>query len=143
MDSVRELTADEFNERLMPIFRDVEPHLRYPGGHFNPDFFFPHWRRLMQLGVARSWEQGSGDAVLGAVFTENTFTGKKIGLVHFWFKRDGAPNAEPLMEIAEKAAREIGCILFHSSESRDSRPMGKKYLRLGFEPSEVVYRKVL
>lgn len=144
MDCVRELSPEEFNERLMPIFLSVGARFSYPGGDFNPGYFFPHWRKLMSLGVARTWEM-PGDAVLGALFAENTFTGKKNGLVHFWFKRDGAPSALPLLSEAIEAARGEGCILFHSASYRDlhGEKMDCKYYRLGFEESERIFRKIL
>lgn len=144
MDLVRELSPDEFNEHLMPIFTDIEARIPYPGGAFNPEHFFSTWRQYMRLGLARTWEM-PGDAVLGATFTENTFSGKKTALVHFWFKRTGAPSAMPLLDQAIEAARDEGCVLFHSSAYRQSEgeKMDCKYYRLGFDESERIFRKVL
>ena len=105
---VKELKPEEFDEHLMPIFESVAKRVHYAGGEFNPGHFFPHWRKLMELKIARTWEM-SGDAVLGAVFVLHTFTGLPTGLVSFWFKREGASNAEPLMEAAKTAARGFGC----------------------------------
>lgn len=142
MDAVRELKPDEFTERLMPIFDSVVARVPYPGEFINPGYFFPHWRNLMQLGIARTWEM-PGDAVLGAVFAPHTFNGEKVGLINFWFKREGAPSAKPLMDVAKKVSKESGCKLLFSSEFAASNVMEPFYRGEGFEKSETVFRKVL
>lgn len=142
---VKELTPDEFTDRLLPIFRDVESRATYPGGDFNPEHFFSTWQNLMKLKVARTWEQGPGDAVLGAIFSPNLFVKNPNALVSFWFKKIGAPSALPVMEACITAAREAGCKLIYSAAYHGlnfSKTAGK-YQHLGFEESEVIFRKLL
>lgn len=139
---VKELKPEEFDEHLMPIFESVAKRVHYAGGEFNPGHFFPHWRKLMELNIARTWEM-PGDAVLSAVFVKHTFTGEMTGLISFWFKRAGAPNAEPLIEAAKAAGKELGCRILNSSEHCDSNPMEAKYNRMGFHLAEKVFRILL
>lgn len=142
---VKELTPEEFNERLLPIFRDVQKRFVYPGGEFNPEHFFSTWQNLMRLKVARTWEQGPGDAVLGAIFSPNIFVKNPNALVSFWFKRDGAPSAVPVMKTCIEAARGVGCKLVYSSayHGLDSERVASSYLKLGFEKSEDIFRLIL
>ncbi len=139
---IRELTPEQFTDRLLPIFTDVQARVNYPG-EFKPGYFFPHWRRMMELGVARVWEQGPGDAVLGAIFCPNTFTGEKTALVHFWFKRTNAPDATPLLDEATKTAKANGCKFIFSAAYGASGSLMVKYRFMGFEPSEAIFRKSL
>lgn len=143
---IKELSPEEFNERLLPIFEDVHSQIEnYYAGNFNPGFFFPTWRGYMRSGIARTWEQGPGDAVIGVIFHHNTFTGRPSALVSFWFKRRGAPSALPLLEVAEVVAREKNCGSLHSAAFAELNggPMEDKYIRLGFEESETIFRKIL
>lgn len=142
---VKELTPDEFTDRLLPIFRDVESRVSYPGGDFNPEHFFSTWQNLMRLKVARTWEQGPGDAVLGAIFSPNLFVKNPNALVSFWFKKIGAPSALPVMEACIVAAREAGCSLIYSAAYGGLSPTTTetRYRGLGFEQSEIIFRKRL
>lgn len=142
---VKELTPEEFNERLLPIFRDVQKRFVYPGGEFNPDHFFSTWRNLMQIKVARTWEQGPGDAVLGAIFSPNLFVKNPNALVSFWFKRDNAPSAIPVMKTCINAARDAGCKLLYSAayHGLNAKGVGHSYRQLGFEASEEIFRLLL
>jgi hypothetical protein len=142
---VKELAPEEFNERLLPIFRDVERKFSYPGGKFDPEYFFPTWQNLMKIKVARTWEQGSGDAVLGAIFAPNIFVKNENALVTFWYKRDAAPTGIPVFKHAIKEARKAGCKLLYSAVYHGLTPPRVKeaLYRLGFEDSETVLRKRL
>lgn len=143
---IKELTPDEFTDRLLPIFKDVHSQIdNYYAGDFNPGFFFPVWQNYMKIGIARTWEQGPGDAVIGVIFHKNTFTKSSSALVHFWFKRKDAPSALPLLEVAEKAAREENCVSLQSAAYAELNgdSMEEKYKKLGFEISETIFRKVL
>lgn len=142
MTEVRELTPEEFTDRLEPIFRDVESRVTCPSWSFEPGYFFPNWRQLMKLKVARTWEM-PGNAVLGAIFSNDTFTGTSNAYVHFWFKRTGAPSAQPLLDVAESAARAAGCKFLHSATFAGSNSLERKYCRQRFEKTETVFRKAL
>jgi hypothetical protein len=99
----------------------------------------------MKVKVARTWEQGPGNAVLGAIFTPNMFVKNPNALVTFWYKRDNAPSAMPLLKVAIKEARKAGCKLLYSAIYHGLTPERVKvaHYRLGFEDSETVLRKVL
>jgi hypothetical protein len=81
----RELKASEFNESLEPIFRSVES--RLPGclqGR-KSEYFFPRWRSLMDLKLARVWHVP--DAVLGLLITPDILSGDPVAHVPFWFSK--------------------------------------------------------
>lgn len=142
---VRELQPVEFTERLSPIFETVLAEANYPA-KFNPAYFFPHWRRMMELQVVKTWEADE-KAVLGALFVPETFSGEKQALCVFWFclpeqRRKGIGQA--LFQEFDREARKQGCRFEHSAANvldHDARGVG--YLTRGFEKVETIYRKVL
>lgn len=137
---VRELKSHEFNERLLPIFAAV---LREAAHPFEPNYFFSHWRHLMEMGFARAWE--TDRAVLGAIFTRNNFSGELMAAVSFWFCHPdvrGTGVAGPLMQTFETVAKENGCTVLYSAAHvvrHDDRREG--YLKHGYAPIEVTFRK--
>jgi hypothetical protein len=109
MATVRELKSTEFTERLEPIFRSVESRLPEHLRGRKAEYFFPHWRRLMELGVARTWE--IPDAVLGMLITPDIFSGTSVAHIPFWFKLAGSKSpAKLLLKAAEEAAKKSGCV---------------------------------
>lgn len=142
---VRELKFTEFTERLSPIFEAVLREANYPV-RFNAGYFFSHWRRLMELGVAKTWES-EGKAVLGALFVPELFSGEPQGICNFWFclpEARGQGLGQALFAEFEKVAREKGCYAIFSSANvieTDKRCVG--YLTSGFSKVETTFRKVL
>jgi hypothetical protein len=146
MSTPHELTAPQFTERLLPIFLSVAERLNATGKYPvqpNPAHFFPQWRRLMELGVARTWEIPG--AVLGALFVPNLFTGEAEALVCFWFALPNTRGTLELMDFAEHAARDAGCVRLKSAAFGVLRgdAMERLYQSLDFVPVETGFSKTL
>lgn len=142
---VRELHSIQFTERLEPIFRHIEAESGI-AGRFDPAYFFPHWRKLMELGIARTWEVEG--AVLGALFANDTFNGRLMGLVMFWFalpavRGTGAP-LELLAEF-ESAAKKAGCKVISSAAYEGIKPMhtSRIYQNRGYDLTESIFSQVI
>lgn len=143
---VRELKFVEFTERLLPIFLSVAERLnadnKYPVNP-NPAHFFPQWRRLMELDVARTWEVPG--AVLGALFVPNLFTGDREALICFWFALPNTRGTLELIDAVEKAAKNLGCTRVKSAAFGVLRgdSMERLYKSLGYECVETGWSKTL
>jgi len=142
---VRELQPHEFTERLSPIFEAVLTEAKYPV-KFKPDYFFPHWRHLMELGVASTWES-YGKAVLGALFVPELFSGERQALCVFWFSlpevRGRGIGKALFQALDEEAKKRNSYAVFASANvlNTDEREAG--YLANGFTRVEALFRKVL
>jgi hypothetical protein len=139
----RELKSSEFTERLEPIFRSVESRLP---GHLRgrkSEYFFPRWRALMDLGVARTWEIPG--AVLGLLLVPDIFSGIPVASVPFWFSLPDTKGTLELLHAAEHAARESGCkrIGIASFNVLDGDRVSKIYMRAGYAHTECVFQKEL
>lgn len=142
---VRELVADEFDERFTPIFEHVLARANYPYP-FSPQTFFPRWRASMEQGVARTWASESNRSVLGALFTRNIFTDQPGAFAIFWFTRGGDGRSPlELNRVFEEAARAAQCRFAYSSafDELDGGKMERLYRMKGFSLSETVFRKKL
>lgn len=115
---VRELNSIQFTERLEPIFRSVESRLPEHLRGRKAEYFFPRWRSLMDLKVARTWElsgivdEGSDEfwgAVLGMLITPDIFSGVPVAHIPFWFSIPGTKGTRKLLDAAENAAKTAGC----------------------------------
>ncbi len=135
-----ELKPFEFNEGLSPVFRAVEAELGRSNG--NPAFFFPHWRRLMEMGAARTWK--APGAVLGAIFYADTFTGAPKAVVHFLFllpDTRGSGTADALLDAFEAAAPDREKSISAHAKITTDRARGL-YKRRGYSLSEEIWSKV-
>lgn len=142
---LKELLPHEFTERLLPIFLHIE-HETGILGRNNPKHFFPAWRRMMEIGVARTWENDG--CVLGALFTPEIYSGNIQVHVFFWFslpEARGTGRPIDLMKACEEAARQAGAFKLSSSAHVKSSPQRAEnaYKKLGFEFSESVFTKEL
>lgn len=144
MMEARELQSHEFDSHLLYLFQAMYDETPMPGG-LDADYFFSTWRRMMDLGIARTWE--TDRAVLGACFMPNTFSGKRVGLVSFWFAMSvvrGSDSSKELIQAFEKAAVEEGCIaVYAASHSVLPEKLARAYCRNGYSPDETQFRKLL
>jgi|SRR5712664_1976629 len=144
-NAVKELRPENFTERLEPIFRHIEKEINEPG-RLNSAHFFPCWRRLMELGVARTWE--TEGAVLGAIYSPDPFSGKTRAHVCFWFSLPEARGTGETMNLLitfEQASKKAGCTVISSSASMKVNPgkLSRIYLHRGYFLSEQIYSKDL
>lgn len=142
---LRELKAHEFDERLAPIFEEVQADAGHAGA-LNSDFFFPHWQHLMELGIARTWEVPG--AVLGALFVNDTFRGTPTALSVFWVSTKAARKGGECLKLLgafEAAAREKKCtrMLMTAHCDANYKAMQRMFKRRGFKPLELEVQKEL
>lgn len=149
MTAVKELSAYDFNDRLLPIFQHVHDNYKIRKdylvpGIFNPDGFFDQWQQLMELGIAKAWEIPNA-AVLGAMVSTNVFTGEKVTMVVFWDSSGNTKEAVKLLDACEKFSRESGCSqLYLSALNNDRSEVMQRFCRRkGFKNSETVFTKLL
>lgn len=142
---MHELNPSEFDKHLEPIFLHMEKEAAQPG-RYNPEHFYPTWQKLMQLGIARTWEVPG--CVLGALFFDDAFSGKRQGAVHFWWalpevRGTGAPIR--VFKQFERAARASGCkqLLSYAYETLNPSNLHAVYPRLGYRQSETAFSKEL
>lgn len=145
---VKELTAEEFTERLLPIFQHVRDNFKHRKefsvpGELQPKEFFERWQSYMRLGIARTWEIPG--AVLGAVFIQCMFTGVSMAMIVFWDSAGKTKEALQLLSECEKKAKEFGCESLHVSalNNLESDKMKHLYRRKGFKESETYFTKNL
>ena len=141
----RELKSHEFTERLEPIFLHIEQETGFKG-RVNRKHFFPAWRRMMEIGVARTWE--TEGAVLGAIFTPELYSGQIQVHVIFWFalpEARGTGRPQALLEACELAAANAGAFKISSSAHVKSSPAraAGAYHKRGYEETETVFTKNL
>jgi GNAT superfamily N-acetyltransferase len=136
---------DEFDARFRPLF-DEAGRMSGHADTFSADYFFPYWRKLMGLKLARTWE--TPGAALGALFVPETFTGLPTALVVFWWSlpegRKGGASLQ-LLDAVEAVAREEKCAgLYVAGQVKMRREaMARLYRRKGFTEVESVFRKLL
>lgn len=139
----RELESFEFDTRWLYLFQamiDETPMLGLKSA-----FFFPHWRRLMELKAARTWV--SNRAILGACFVPHTFSGDPVALLSFWFGMPdvrGTDETKVLIRAFKKTAKETGCrALYESTHSVLPEKLARSYCRNGATPVETIFRELL
>jgi hypothetical protein len=140
---VKELKSIEFTERLAPIFEYIS---RESGVSFDGSYFFPHWRHLMELGVARAWTDEG--CVLGAIFTPDLFSGDMRGLVYFWLALPhirGTDKPIKLFRSFQIASELSGCKKLSSAAhaNLNHAKMCRNYENAGFKLTESVYTQDL
>jgi hypothetical protein len=157
MATVRELKSTEFTERLEPIFRSVESRLPEHLRGRKAEYFFPHWRHLMELGVARTWElsqameDGDGNAwgdacaVIGLFIVPDIFSGDSVASVPFWFSLPGTTNTLLLLGSIERAARDAKCkrISIAAFDTLEGERVAKIYDYVGYSQTERTFQKEL
>lgn len=141
---IHELQPFEFTERLLPIFRHCEAEAGRTDG--NPDHLFPQWRRWMELGIARAWENDG--CVLGLLVHPHIFSGRLRGYVSYWFALPGARGTGrpiELLDTAEKEAKRVGCEKISSAAFAELEPerTGHIYNGRGYNVSEIIWTKNL
>lgn len=139
----RELQPHEFDSRFLPLFESMISETPMLG--LKPEFFFPHWRRLLELKAARTWV--SDRAILGACFVNHTFSGDPVAMVSFWFGMPdvrGGEETKMLIQTFEKAAIGAGCkAIYSASHSVLPEKLARAYCKNGFVPVETQFRKIL
>lgn len=140
---VTELKPENFTERLEPIFRSVESRLPEKLRGRNLTYFWPQWRNLMKLGVARTWE--IENAVLGCLFTPDIFSGAPQASVVFWFSTPGTKGTRELLDAAEHAAQAAGCkrISIAAYGALEGDRIAELYRAFGYAETEKVFQKEL
>lgn len=139
----RELNPEQFTERLEPIFRSVEARLPEHLRGRKSEYFFPHWRHLMELKVARTWEIPG--AVLGMLTTPDIFSGVSVAYVPFWFALPGTRHALELLTAAEEAAKQAGCLRLGIAAFRglEDERLSRVYFHRGYDQTESTFQKEL
>lgn len=142
---IRELQHSDFTERLEPIFLHIERETGFTG-RFKSKHFFPAWRRMLEIGVARTWE--TDGAVLGAIFTPELFGGDIQVHVIFWFslpEARGTGRPLELLDACEAVAANAGAFKISSSAHVKSTPAraAAVYRKRGYEETETVFTKYL
>lgn len=138
---VLELTPKEFTEKFAPIFEEVVQNGQYPW-KFNAEHFFPEWRKLMVLGLARTWY--STGIVTGVLFVNNLFSGKLTALVVFWFSKSTERKfgrTLTVLKTAIQAAKDAGAVKISIAAygKLNGKLMERLYRVLGFEQTETVF----
>jgi len=143
--NVVELRPEEFTDRLLPIFMSVAMRLNAEGYPVipSPAYFFPHWRKLMEMGLARTWEIPG--AVAGVLFVPNMFTAEPEALICFWFSLPDTSGTIELLKAVEAAAKESHCLNLRSAAFGVLRgsAMERLYKSLGFKCVETGWSKKL
>lgn len=145
MSTVAEITTPEdFSpEKFGAIIQHVAAEAKRP---LDLAHFFSTWQTWMQTGLARVWS--TEGCVLGALITDDLFSGLRRASVAFWFslpevRHTGVTRA--VFETFERDARAAGCVdiqaAAHEALTPDQRGAG--YLKHGFFKSETIYTKEL
>lgn len=145
MSNVAEITAPEdFSpEKFGAIVQHVATEAKRP---LDLQHFFDTWQTWMWTGLARAWV--APGCVLGALITDDLFSGLKRASVAFWFslpevRHTGVTRA--VFEAFEQDVRAAGCVdiqtAAHEALTPDQRGAG--YLKHGFFRSETIYTKEL
>jgi len=142
-NSATELSPEELGILLDPIFQHAVTEIRDGKMELNWDHFLPEWTNWTKLGFARTWVVG--DAVAGALFTRDLFSGQPRALLMFWLstpnaRRSGAPIRA--LQAFENAAEQFGArpaASFNRSVSPER--LMKVYRKRGYEASEIIFSK--
>lgn len=143
MSRVSEITSEDFSvESLGSIFQHVADEARRP---IDLTHFFTTWKAWMKMELARTWS--AEGCVLGALFTEDLFSGQKRAAVAFWFSLPEVRHGDITREVFgafERAAREAGCVDIQAAAHEALYPSNRRtgYLKNGFSRSETIYTKV-
>lgn len=140
---MKELLPHEFHEKYEPIFLHIEQETGFVG-RFNPKHFFPVWRRMMEIGVARTWV--TDGAILGATFTSELYSGDIQVHVVFWFslpEARGTGRPQELLDACELAAKKALAFKISSCAHVKSVPAraAGACLKRGYEETERVLTK--
>lgn len=144
MINVSEITAEDFSvEKLGSIFQHVAAEAKRP---LDLTHFFDTWKAWMKMELARTW--AAPGCVLGALFTEDLFSGQKRAAVAFWFSLPEVRHTATTREVFkafEQAAKAAGCVDIQAAAHEALTPIerGAGYLKHGFFRSEVIYTKGL
>lgn len=143
--NVSEITAENFSvERFGAIIQHVwAVEAKRP---LDLPHFFATWQTWMRTGLARTW--AGPDCVLGALITDDLFSGLKRASVAFWFSLPEVRHTGATWEVFEAfeaAAREAGCVDIQAAahEALSPAKRGVGYLKNGFSRSEIIYTKEL
>jgi hypothetical protein len=118
------------------------------------EYFFPRWRALMDLKVARTWElagivDASSDefwgAVLGMLITPDIFSGTLVAHIPFWFSIPGTEGTRELLDAAENAAKTAGCarISIAAFDCLNGDRIAGVYINRGYAQTERTFQKEL
>lgn len=144
MTNVTEIRAEDFSvANYGVLFQHVADEAHRPIDLLH---FFTTWNTWMWTGIARTW--GAPGCVLGALITDDLFSGLKRASVAFWFSLPEVRHTETTREVFtafEKAAREAGCVDLQAAAHEALTPIerGVGYLKHGFFRSETIYTKEL
>jgi hypothetical protein len=107
------------------------------------EYFFPRWRALMELKVARTWEIPG--AVLGMLITPDIFSGVLVAHIPFWFSIPGTPGTHELLQVAEFAAQDAGCarVSIAAFDCLNGDRIAGVYINRGYAQTERTFQKEL
>lgn len=145
--SIRQATVDDL-PRMLTGARKFFAEAKLPGT-FRADIWLNAWESYMRLGMAVILIAEAGDTILGGIgglFYNNPNTGDKVLTEAFWFvdpehRGQGIKLLKSLENWAiQNQVAQMGiCHFVHLN----AEALNNLYLRLGFEPVEVFYRKCL
>lgn len=141
---IKELLPHEFTERLLPIFRHCEAEAGRTDG--NPDYLFPQWRKWMELGIARAFEDDG--CIAGVLIHPHLFNGRLRAHVSYWFalpEARGTGRPIGLLNKCEDVAKASGCEKISSAAYASLTPerTGHIYHKRGYNVSEIIWTKDL
>lgn len=119
------------------------------GREFVPGAFHAAWGRVIDAGLGVVFVAEIGGSILGmlgAVFTEDPFTGKPVALENFWFVSPEARGSVGIrllnafeMEAVKRGAEKIVMVCLSSL----TEGLGRLYERRGYKLIESSYEKGL
>lgn len=142
--SPREITPEEFtDERFGTIFRQMGTESGHPE-RYKPQHFIPTWQSWIKLGFARTWEVPK--AVLGAVYTDDLFSGQKRASVMFWASLPEIRNtglAIKLLNQFESESKKAECSILAAAAHAWLHPnrLVSVYKARGYEITEFIFSK--
>lgn len=146
-EMIRELKPDEFDETWSAVLLAGYDRFKRRREFTKPgepdgEHFLTTWRKLMNIGMARTWV--GKDAVLGGLIVPDLFTGVKSATVVFWDKLPGG-EAVGLLTAFEAVAREAGCegLYMGVLDNDDREHMRVKVRSIGFKKAEEIFVKFL
>lgn len=149
--SVEDLGREEVQRRIADLGVAFMTESGYPGT-FQPEHFFAFMPKMMEHNLAEFYAVKSGpgeiQAVLGATFVPDLFSGQLVGSEVFWFadpKARGSKAGLRLFNYFELRCLARGCkslVMAHISGLRDDA-LSALYERRGYSSAEQFFRKVI
>lgn len=138
---------------LAPLGHEFVAEAKYPMP-FNPAHFFPWWRNVLKLGLGKFFvveEDSIPVGVMGALFSEDVFSGVKQGMENFWFVSKKSRNSgraglrmfKAFEEECDARDCKVRLMIHLDEEGMRGEALTSLYERKGYAPAESFFRKVI